>query len=81
MQGNSRSSEYSTYREYLRHPKFRAVRSKVMVRSGGKCEDCHERPPTEVHHLRYPPWGTFDVPENLVAICHECHCVRHGKEN
>lgn len=35
---------------------------------------------TEVHHLQYPPWGTFDVIENLLAVCHECHCTIHGKE-
>jgi len=74
-------SEYRSYAEYLRHPKFRAVRSVVMLRSGGTCERCKARPPTEVHHLRYPPWGTFDVPENLVAICHACHCKEHGKES
>ena len=45
------------------------------------CERCKQRPVTEVHHLRYPPWGTFDVVDNLQAICHECHCEIHGKEN
>lgn len=71
---------YRTYREYLRHPKFREVRSQVMQRAGGICEVCHQARATEVHHLRYPKWGTFDVPENLVAICHPCHCKAHGKE-
>lgn len=70
---------YRTYREYLRHPRFLAVRKQVFERAGGKCERCGIRPPTEPHHLRYPPWGTFDVPENLVAICHQCHCDAHGK--
>jgi hypothetical protein len=45
------------------------------------CERCHGRPPTEPHHLRYPPWGTFDVPENMIAVCHPCHCEIHGKES
>jgi uncharacterized membrane protein len=69
-----------SYAEYLRHPRFRAVRAVVMARSGAVCERCHQRPPTEVHHLRYPPWGTFDVPENLIAICRQCHAEIHGKE-
>ena len=43
------------------------------------CERCNARPPTEPHHLRYPQWGAFDVPENLIAVCHQCHCDIHGK--
>jgi len=70
---------YRSYREYLKHPKFLAVRAEVFRRAGGTCERCGRRPPTEPHHLRYPPWGTFDVPENLLAICHQCHCEIHGK--
>lgn len=72
---------YRTYAEYLAHPRFRAVRAVAMERAGGRCERCGLRPPSEVHHLRYPPWGTFDVPENLQAICHPCHCELHGKES
>lgn len=72
---------YRGYREYLRHPRFLAVRAEVFARAGGKCERCEARPPTEPHHLRYPPWGAFDVPENLLAVCHPCHCAIHGKAN
>lgn len=72
-------SPYRTYREYLKHPKFLAVRAVVFKRAGGICERCGIQPPTEPHHLRYPPWGTFDVPENMIAVCHPCHCDIHGK--
>ena len=71
---------YSSYREYLNHPRFKAVRRKVFQRAGGICEHCKERPATEPHHLRYPPWGQFDTPDNLIAVCHACHCKLHGKE-
>jgi len=75
------SRPYSTYQEYLSHPRFRQVRTAVMLRSKGRCERCHAKPPTEVHHLRYPPWGTFDTEDNLIALCHRCHCDLHGKDN
>ncbi len=75
------SSPYSTYGEYLQHPEFRRVRTAAMLRSGGLCEVCRKRPPTEVHHLRYPAWGTFDTEDNLIAVCHQCHCEKHGKVN
>jgi hypothetical protein len=71
---------YLTYAEYLQHPRYRAIRGDALKRAGGVCERCKNRPVTEVHHLRYPPWGTFDTVDNLLAVCHECHCEIHGKE-
>jgi len=73
--------EYRNYKEYLRHPKFKAVRAVAMKSADHTCQDCKAARATEVHHIKYPPWGTFDVPENLIPICHTCHCKRHGVEN
>lgn len=71
-------SPYDTFDEYLRHPAFRAVRALAMERANWLCERCGARA-TEVHHLRYPPWGEFDEVENLLAVCHACHCWIEGK--
>lgn len=71
---------YKTYQEYLRHPKYRSVRAQAWARSSGNCEWCGAKA-TEVHHLRYPKWGTFDVPENLAVLCNVCHCKVHNKAN
>lgn len=70
---------YSTYDDYLRHPIFLAARTVAMKRAGWLCA-CGD-PATEVHHLDYPPWGTFDVPSNLQPICHPCHCRLEGKDS
>lgn len=70
---------YSSYREYLQHPKYISVRNQAILRDKGKCVFCGESA-TEVHHLRYPRWGLFDTVENLASVCHECHCVIEGKE-
>lgn len=75
---------YRTYAEYLRHPQFLAVRAEAFRRAGGRCEHIRDgqrcnRRATEPHHLRYPPWGSFDGPENLLVVCHECHCEIEGK--
>lgn len=72
---------YRTYREYLRHPRFLAVRAEVFARAASLCEWCGVAPPTEPHHLRYPPWGTFDTPDDMIAVCHPCHCDFHGRAN
>lgn len=71
---------YRSYREYLKHPEFLKIRAQVFERANGLCERCHAAPPTEPHHLRYPPWGEFDGPENMLAVCHACHCEIHGKK-
>lgn len=72
---------YYNYKSYLVHPIFRFIRGQVMERASGVCEMCGKRKPTEVHHKIYPPWGEFDVPENMIAICHQCHCEIHDKED
>lgn len=69
---------YRSYREYLAHPKFLAVRAQVMRRSSGMCELCHLRAATEIHHRVYPKWGSFDHSNALLALCHSCHCHVHG---
>jgi hypothetical protein len=72
--------EYNTYAEYLRHPKFRAIRAEAMKRARWICQQCRKARATQVHHLKYPPWGEFDVIENIQPICYPCHCKIHGKE-
>ena len=70
--------EYGNYTEYLSHPKFKTIRWGVLKTANFICQDCKKSRATQVHHLKYPPWGEFDVPANLVAICYVCHCKRHG---
>ena len=73
------TNPYVDYADYLRHPRFLEVRRQAFDRAGGLCERCKQRPATEPHHLAYPIWGEFDVVENLLAVCHECHCIIEGK--
>jgi len=70
---------YRSYREYLNSDPFLSIRRHVMRRAGGRCEICRVTIATEVHHLVYPTWGTWDSPTNLKAICHACHCKEHNK--
>ena len=82
---------YKTYAEYLKHPNFRCVRAIAWTRANGKCENAIPDPrvgevrcnklATEVHHLAYCKWGEFDPPENLLVVCHECHCELHRCED
>ena len=68
---------YSSYAEYLRTPTLMAVKKQVAERSCGQCELCGRSPATEYHHVRYCAWGQYDPPENLLHVCHDCHCDCH----
>jgi three-Cys-motif partner protein len=73
---------YATYDEYLKHPQYLAIRQQAVERSGGICEQCGKGFVTEVHHVEYPKWGTFEEnADYLLAVCHQCHCEIHGKAN
>lgn len=71
---------YRDYQEYLQTPQFKAIRVVVFNRAKNICELCHSKPGVDPHHIRYPKWGTFDTPENLIVLCRECHCFLHGKD-
>lgn len=70
---------YDTYEQYLRHPVFLAARAVAMRDANYRCLRCDGAAASEVHHLHYPPWGTFDVPSHLMPVCHQCHCDLEGK--
>lgn len=76
------NQSYSTYEEYLGSYDMAAIRKQVYQRCNGICEQCHTAMVTECHHIRYPKWyaGEIDVPDNLLGLCHECHCAVHGVE-
>lgn len=81
---------YRNYPEYLQHPIFQLIRRErfAFARKNtghryGKtlCEVCKKEVATESHHLIYAPWGYFDVLNNIIAVCHRCHCKLENKEN
>jgi len=84
IEGQQPRLPYSTYGEYLAHPRFREVRAMAISRANGKCELCGApiNGNTNIHHAAYPTWGTFEKDaSNLLAICYPCHCRIHGKES
>lgn len=59
------------------------VKSEVSERQGFRCADCGaENKPLEIHHVipRYEnPDLAFDI-DNVVALCNECHKIRHIRQ-
>ena len=65
------------YQEYLRSPEWDALRKQVYRRADGNCELCGA-PAGAVHHVRYPKQFKDDHPNNLLAVCEDCHKKLHG---
>lgn len=61
----------SQCQEMLNGPQEGGVNYIVSTRCKNKCQ--------VVHHIKYCKWGTdsFDSPENLIALCNDCHRERH----
>ena len=74
-------------RGFYKSKAWQMVRDNVMARDAWLCQDCLKRgrytPAEEVHHIReLTPDNITDPevtlnPDNLVALCRECHRQRH----
>jgi 5-methylcytosine-specific restriction endonuclease McrA len=49
----------------------------ALDRADGFCEDCGARSNFEVHHKTYKRKGN-ERPEDLIAVCRQCHQERHS---
>jgi 5-methylcytosine-specific restriction endonuclease McrA len=60
------------------------VRRDVLQRAGGRCENCGDAGPLEMHHMTYS-WGRegldlifgHERPGDLMALCRSCHLGEH----
>lgn len=66
-------------RPIYRSPRWRAVRTFVLDRSGWRCEGCGRAGILEVHHRRpLAEGGEPFEPENLQVLCRPCHFEATG---
>lgn len=54
------------------------MRALILARAQGLCELCGLADAVNVHHIRYPKAYPNDHPDNLLALCRECHRKQHG---
>jgi hypothetical protein len=69
-----------TYKELLKHPKWRKRREEILERDNWQCTCCHSSEESlNVHHRRYipgrKPWEYPD--EELATFCEVCHVNHH----
>jgi 5-methylcytosine-specific restriction endonuclease McrA len=65
------------FEEYWLTPEWRALRDRVRIRAGKKCELCYKRRPLQVHHKTYERYGQ-ELLTDLIALCRECHARHHN---
>ena len=66
------------YHTYLKTPKWREKRSRVIDRENGICQGCRMNRIQEVHHLTYDNCGD-ELLFQLVGLCSDCHSKAHNK--
>jgi hypothetical protein len=67
------------YRLYLQTDHWARTRHYALDRAGRRCELCHEADEIlNVHHKTYERRG-FELPEDLIVLCRQCHAKFHNK--
>jgi hypothetical protein len=65
------------YQAYLKSPKWKSKRLKVLTRAKFRCEKCKKRQATQIHHKSYE--RIFNEPlSDLLAVCAPCHRKIHN---
>ncbi len=62
------------YKRYLVSKLWKDVKAPIIARSKGKCENCGSYSiSVDIHHKNYDRIGGKEKPEDLIALCFECH--------
>jgi 5-methylcytosine-specific restriction endonuclease McrA len=65
------------YIAFISGPVWRLViRPQVLARANGRCEQCDDTAPLDVHHKTYRNFGGNEDLSDLVAVCRPCHDKR-----
>lgn len=54
------------------------LRASIFERDRFRCRGCAKQA-QEVHHIIFRSHGGGDEPDNLIALCRNCHEIAHGR--
>ena len=64
-----------------RQPVARSQKSSVKIKQKGRCKDCRKiLVVEEYHHVQHVANNGKSTTGNLIALCPECHRIRHVHE-
>jgi len=82
---DARQRRREGYARLMRHPRWLALRTRILHRDGGRCRHCGSESDLQVHHRQYRldgrtgrlvlPWEYEDG--CLVTLCGDCHRQGH----
>ena len=64
------------YQRYMTSSTWRKKRLQALEAAGGECSECFRPYGLQVHHITYKRLG-HEAPEDLEALCRECHAGKH----
>jgi 5-methylcytosine-specific restriction endonuclease McrA len=56
---------------------YEALRQRILLRDGWRCQSCGTMANLEVHHQRFRSQSGCDTEENLITLCAACHAGAH----
>ncbi len=68
---------HQSYQDYLKSEQWQQLRRKVQKRDRHLCQDCLERPASEVHH-KTSDHVRREFCFELISLCDSCHRRLHG---
>lgn len=78
-QNNSETKQ--SYSEFLKSKYWHRVRKMVLKRDDYTCGTCGSKLRLQVHHLSYDNHLNEHLHlDDLITICHRCHCTLHNNE-
>lgn len=55
------------------------TRKNIYRREGYQCAVCGSNRQLEIHHVVKRSRGGRNDPQNLICLCHVCHCLAHSE--
>ena len=72
------TKEILDYNEYLLTDHWQENRTREIDNCGGRCRLCNYEGNLHVHHRTYERIGA-ELPDDVIALCGECHAIFHDK--
>ena len=72
------TKEQKEYDRFLRSVNWQEMGVVMRFIADYRCERCGSPIALDVHHLRYPQWGS-ETPHDLQVLCRNCHRKAHGR--
>lgn len=69
---------WASYSHYLASPQWAEIKLQALAQDDWRCRSCGAGHRLQGHHVRYPARWALDSPDNVIALCEDCHDAAHG---